>query len=175
MTVQIQRCSARRAAEQRKALGALLVDAVASGASVSFLAPLLPEEAERHWEEVEKALAHGHRELLLAERDGVVVGAVQLELASQPNARHRALVSELLVLASARRQGIGRTLLREVEELAKSHGRTLLVLDTREGDGAEQLYRRLGYLQAGRIPGYARGLAGTLEATLLFYRVLEPA
>jgi acetyltransferase len=174
VTVQIQRCSARRAAEQRKALVALLLDAVASDASVSFLAPLLPEVAEGYWEGVETELAHGHRELLLAERDGVVVGAVQLELAAQPNARHRALVAQLLVHASARRQGIGRTLMREVEELAKSHGRTLLVLDTREGDAAEQLYLALGYLRAGRIPGYARSSSGALEATVLFYRELGP-
>lgn len=173
MTVQIHRCSARRAGEQRKALVALLLDAVASDASVSF-APLLPEAAEGYWEGVETELAHGHRELLLAERDGVVVGAVQLELAAQPNARHRAEVAQLLVHASARRQGIGRTLMREVEELARSHGRTLLVLDTREGDAAEQLYLALGYLRAGRIPGYARSSSGALEATVLFYRELVP-
>jgi acetyltransferase len=173
MTVRIQRCSARRLAEQLPGLVALLLDTVASGASDSFLAPLEPEAAERYWGSVETELAHGHRELLLAERDGVVVGAVQLELAPEPNARHRALVAKLLVHASARGQGIGRTLMREVEELAKSHGRTLLVLDTREGDGAEALYRRLGYVQAGRIPGYARSPGGTLDATVLFYRVLE--
>ena len=73
MTVQIQRCSARRAAEQRKPLVALLLDAVGSGASVSFLSPLLPEVADSYWEGVEKELSHGHRELLVAERDGVVV------------------------------------------------------------------------------------------------------
>jgi acetyltransferase len=174
MTVQIHRCSARRLAEQRKGLVSLLLDAVASGASVGFVLPFESEAAERYWASVETELSHGHRELLLAERDGVVVGAVQLELMAQPNARHRAEVESLLVHASARRQGIGTTLMREVEELAKSHGRTLLVLHSPEKDAAERLYRALGYLPAGRIPGYARSSLGALEASVLFYRALEP-
>jgi acetyltransferase len=173
MTVRIQRCSARRAAEQRKALVAFFTEANSSGASVNVLTSLLPEVAERYWEGVETELAHGHRELLLAERNGVLVGAVQLELAGEANARHRAVVAELFVHTSARRQGIGRSLMAEVEELAKSHGRTLLVLETAERDAAEEFYRRLGYVQAGRIPGYARSAAGTLDAAVLFYRVLE--
>jgi acetyltransferase len=172
MTARIQRFSAHRLAEQRKALAELLVDVVASGAAVSFLAPLSSEAAEGYWRDVEQVLAQGHRELLVAERDGAVVGAVQLELAEQPNARHRAAVSKLLVHPGARRQGIGRTLLREVEELARSHGRTLLVLDTRQGDAGEALYVRLGYTLAGSIPGYARSSSGELHATLFFYREL---
>lgn len=175
MTVQIQRFSARRLAEHRKGLVALLVGVVDSGAAVSFLAPLSPQAAEGYWQDVEQALAQGHRELLVAEKDGTVVGAVQLELAEQPNARHRAAVAKLLVHPAARRQGIGRTLLREVEELARSHGRTLLVLDTRQGDAGEALYVQLGYALAGSIPGYARSSSGELHATLFFYRELAPS
>jgi acetyltransferase len=172
--VHIQRFSARRLAEQRKGLVALLIESVDSGAAVSFLAPLLPADAERYWKDVETELAHGHHELLVAERDGVVVGAVQLFLSAWPNGRHRAEVAKLLVHGSARRQGIGRSLMREVEEVARSHGRTLLVLDTREGDAGEELYRGLGYVRAGRIPGYARSSSGQLHATVLYYRELAP-
>jgi acetyltransferase len=174
MTVHIQRCSARRVAEQRKGLVALLIDIVDAGAAVSFLAPLSPEAAEHYWQDVEVALAHGQHELLVAERDGVVVGAVQLALSAWPNGRHRAEVAKLLVHGSARRQGIGRSLMREVEEVARSHGRTLLVLDTREGDAGEALYRDLGYVRAGRIPDYARSSSGELHATVLYYRELAP-
>jgi acetyltransferase len=174
VTVTIHRFSARRASDWRRPLVELLRDAVERGASVGFLPPLTPEEALAYWRGVEEALAKGHRELLVAERDGKVVGAVQLELAEQPNARHRAEVAKLLVHTQAQRQGIARELMREAEELARGHGRTLLVLDTREGDAAEQLYLRLGYVRAGAIPGYARSGAGRLETTVLFYRQLEP-
>ena len=175
MTVRLIRASARRLAEQRKALTELLVDVVAAGASVGFLRPLAQEEARAYWADVEEALAHGHRELLLAERDGILVGTVQLELAQKPNARHRAEITKLLVHTQARRQGVGRLLLQEVEKLAQSHGRTLLYLDTREGDVAEQLYRQTGYLRAGRIPAYVRDENGNYEATIVLYRLLEAA
>jgi acetyltransferase len=173
VTVTIHRFSARRMGDWRKPLVELLRDAVEGGASVGFLAPLAPEEALAYWRGVEDELAKGHRELLVAERDGKVVGAVQLELAEQPNARHRAGVAQLLVHSQAQRQGIARALMREAEELARGHGRMLLVLDTRAGDAAEQLYLRLGYVRAGAIPGYVRSGAGRLEATVVFYRQLE--
>ncbi|MGO8970816.1 MAG: N-acetyltransferase family protein [Myxococcaceae bacterium] len=175
MTVKLTRCSARRLAEQRPVLVELLRDVVADGASVGFLHPLAEEVATAYWADVEAALAHGHRELLLAEKDGVLVGTAQLELAQKPNARHRAEVTKLLVHPRARRQGVGRLLLHEVEQLARSHGRTLLFLDTREGDVAEHLYRGEGYLQAGRIPNYVRSETGRYEATILYYRLLEAA
>ncbi len=175
MTVQLIRCSARRLAEQRPVLVQLLRDVVADGASVGFLHPLAEEVATAYWVDVEAALAHGHRELLLAEKDGALVGTAQLELAQKPNARHRAEVTKLLVHPRARRQGVGRLLLQEVEQLARSHARTLLFLDTREGDVAEQLYRGAGYERAGRIPNYVRSETGRYEATILYYRLLEAA
>jgi len=175
MTVQLIRASPHRLAEQKKALAELLLDVVAAGASVGFLPPLSEAEASAYWADVEGALALGQRELLLAELDGVLVGTVQLELAQKPNARHRAEITKLLVHTRARRQGVGRLLLQEVEQLARSHGRTLLYLDTREGDVAEQLYLQAGYLRAGRIPAYVRSENGKLDATILLYRLLDAA
>ena len=175
MTVQLTRAGPRRLLEQRKGLVQLLLDVVAAGASVGFLPPLTEEEATAYWRDVEGELARGHRELLLADRDGMLVGAVQLELARQPNARHRANVQQLMVHTAARRQGVGRLLLQEVEQLARSHGRALLSVETREGDVAEQLYVQAGYLRAGRIPHYARSGTGRLDATVFYYRLLEAA
>jgi hypothetical protein len=59
-----------------------------------------------------------------------------------------------------------------VEQVARSGGRTVLVLDTRQGDSAEQLYRTLGYCEVGVIPAYARGASGTLDSTVIFYKTL---
>jgi acetyltransferase len=172
MALRIQRCSARRAAELRGPLVELLRDAVDGGASVGYLPPLGNEEAGAYWQSVEQALTGGRRELLVAELDGKVTGAAQLELAAFPNARHRAEVLKLLVHGSARRRGIGRALMRELEEVARSHGRTLLVLDTLEGHPAEQLYVALGYRRVGAIPGYARVGSGALEPTVIYYCTL---
>ena len=156
-------------------LVALLQDTVSSGASVGFLPPLSREDAERYWQDVFQDLAQHRQILLVADDAGVVVGSVQLALASKPNALHRAEVQKLFVLQSQRRRGTGRALMHAVEQVAREHGRTLLVLDTRQGDAAERLYRMLGYQEAGVIPGYARSAMGSLDATVLFYKELLPS
>src|SRR5439155_17150275 len=83
--------------------------AVESGASIGFLPPLAPGEADAYWRTVVAALRQDTRVLLVA-RDaaGAVVGSAQLELAVRPNARHRAEVAKVMVHTQARRQGIGR-------------------------------------------------------------------
>jgi ribosomal protein S18 acetylase RimI-like enzyme len=67
-----------------------------------------------------------------------------------------------------------------LESLARALGGSLLVLDTRQGDDAERLYRRIGYRAAGVIPGYARSSSGRLDGTVFMYKALaapgaEPA
>ena len=52
-----------------------------------------------------------------------------MTFAHQPNAWHRAEITKMLVLSSARRQGLGRRLLATVEQAACEAGRTLLMLD----------------------------------------------
>ncbi len=150
----------------------LLQDAVASGASIGFLPPLSEEEARAYWTAALEDLAQKKRVLLIARHSTQVVGAVQLELAAKANARHRAEVQKLCVLQQERRRGIGRLLMEAIEPIAREHGRTLLVLDTRLGDHAERLYRKAGYVEAGVIPSYARSATGTLEATIIFYKLL---
>ena len=155
---------------ERAALAALLVAVVADGASVGFLAPLDPQDAAAYW----RALPNADTVLLLAERDGAIAGTVQLRLDRRPSQRHRAEVAKLLVHPAHRRLGLGRRLVEAIEAEARRDGRWLLVLDTREGDVAEALYRSLGYLRAGRIPHYARRAEGGFDATVLYYKELSP-
>jgi len=154
-------------------LAELLQDAVHSGASVGFLPPLSHEVAREYWLAVFAEVDSGRR-LLLGALDGDrLVGSAQLELATKPNAMHRAEVQRVLVHRSVRRRGIAERLMRELEVLARGCGRSLLVLDTRHGDPAERLYQKVGYTRAGIIPGYARSADGTLDATAFYYRQLE--
>jgi hypothetical protein len=67
----------------------------------------------------------------------------------------------------------GRALMMALENEARAAGKTLLVLDTREGDPSNDLYRALGYREAGRIPGWARDAAGTVSATVFWYKPLD--
>ena len=78
-----------------------------------------------------------------------------------------------MVHTQARRQGIGRALLRAVEAEARRRGRTTLVLDTRRGDRAERLYAGVGWTLAGLIPNYARSADGRLDPSAVYYKLLE--
>jgi GNAT superfamily N-acetyltransferase len=151
----------------------LLQDAVDSGASVGFLAPLSDVDAHQYWTKIFAQVSQKGRIVLAAIYEGAIVGSVQLELASMPNAWHRAEVQKLLVLQSWRRLGIGQALMTAIEQAARQERRQLLVLDTRLGDAAERLYARMGYMRVGVIPKFALSSAGTLDTTVIFYRDLS--
>jgi ribosomal protein S18 acetylase RimI-like enzyme len=160
---------------ERPALVALLRDAVDGGASIGFLPPLGEAEAAAYWDSVVAALRDGSRVLLVARDPAAgIVGSAQLELAMRANARHRAEVSKVMVRRAARRRGIGRALMLALEREARRLGRTTLVLDTRQGDPSESLYRGLGWIEAGAIPRYAASADGTLHATVIYYRLVAP-
>jgi ribosomal protein S18 acetylase RimI-like enzyme len=149
-------------------LTALLVSCVAQGASLGFLAPLAVDAARDWWAGVPRDGVI----LFLAERKGHIVGTVQLQPAESENGAHRGEIAKLLVHPSWRRQGIARTLMMTLEDEARAASKTLLVLDTREGDPSNDLYRTLGYREAGRIPGWARDAAGTPSASVFWYKAL---
>jgi acetyltransferase len=171
--VSIQELTAAAALSLKSGLAGLLVDVVDAGASVGFLPPLGDGAASAYWDGVTAALKGGCRRLWIARAaDGGLVGTVQLDLASQANGRHRAEVTKLMVLSSARRQGIGRLLMEAAEVEARRLGRTTLVLDTRQGDPSEAFYRGMGWEPVGTIPRYARSADGTLHTTAFYYKLL---
>ncbi|RSK46178.1 GNAT family N-acetyltransferase [Hymenobacter perfusus] len=173
MSVIIRCVAAPEFRQHISALLELLRDAVDAEASVGFLPPLAAAEGQAFWEGVEAAVAAETTLLLVAEEAGQLTGTVQLVLATKPNGLHRAEISKLLVHSRAQRRGIGRQLMLAVEELARQHGRSTVVLDTLQGAGSEQLYQRLGYTAAGAIPAFARVPGGELAATVVYYKLLE--
>ncbi len=171
----IERLSPAAARREEAALVALLRDCVDSGASVGFLPPLDTAGAARYWQDVAASMEKGSRLLWVAlGRDGAVIGTVQLDLETRPNGSHRAEVMKLMVHTVVRRRGTGRALMLAAEEEARRRGRTTLVLDTRQGDPSERLYRSLGWQLAGVIPCYARSASGALDPSAFYYRLLSP-
>ena len=149
-------------------LAELLVACVADGASLGFLGPLALDAARTWW----ATFPRDGVVLLLAEQEDRVVGTVQLHAAESENGAHRGEVAKLLVHPEWRRRGVARALMSVLEGEALAAGKTLLVLDTREGDPSNDLYRALGYLEAGRIPGWARDAASNLSTTVFWYKPL---
>ena len=155
-------------------LADILVDAVAHGASVNFLAGFTHEEGRAFWRGQLPAIAGGETRLLVAEDGGRPVGTVLLFFAHQPNAPHRAEVGKMLVLSSHRRRGLGRRLLAAAEAAALQAGRTLLILDTETGSAGEMLYRRCGWTALGGIPDHSYTTGGRLAAATVFFKALGP-
>jgi ribosomal protein S18 acetylase RimI-like enzyme len=154
------------------ALAALLVDAVESGAAVSFIS-LTRDEAEDWWRKQLANAASGFIHLVARDAGGIV-GSVLIHPSWAPNQPHRADVSKLIVHRRAQRQGLGAALMAAAEREAAAVGLRLLVLDSRCGDAGERLYRRLGWSVAGIIPRYALDTDGrTAHDTVLFYKELQ--
>ncbi|MBP1994887.1 GNAT family N-acetyltransferase [Paenibacillus eucommiae] len=163
--VKIEQLSSTR--EYLNELTELLIQVVEDGASVGFLPPLQHSEAALYWEHV----LNPEVILFVAKINNQLVGTVQLHLCNKQNGSHRAEIAKLMVHLNGRRKGIGRLLMQRAEERAKQEGRSLLVLDTREGDPSNHLYASIGYIQAGRIPNYAESANGEFAATIFYYKI----
>ena len=154
-----------------RSLALLLVDAVDSGAAVSFLS--ITEEQALDWCRRQFA-APASGAIVLAARDADgIVGAVQLHPSWAPNQPHRADIAKLIVHRRGRRRGLGERLMAAVELEAAATGYRLLVLDSKRGDAGERLYRRLGWTVVGTIPRFAFDTDGkTRHDTVVFYKEL---
>ena len=120
----------------------------------------------------QRSLAERERVVLVAERDGEVVGMAHIVPSGAANATHRAEVQRVAVAAAARGAGVGRQLMRAVEEEARRRELTLLWLTTHDGSDATAFYESVGYTKLGVMPGYSRRPDGTLSPGAFYYREL---
>ncbi|WP_379135715.1 GNAT family N-acetyltransferase [Paenibacillus sp. sgz500958] len=155
--------------DTQQELSRLLMAVVDDGASIGFLPPLQETEAREYWQNV---IQPGVL-LWIARENNTIVGTIQLHFVSKPNGRHRVEIAKLMVHPQHRRKGIAGALMATVEAAAQAEKKELLVLDTREGDPSNILYLSLGYVEAGRIPYFARSGSGSLDTTVLYYKKLE--
>jgi ribosomal protein S18 acetylase RimI-like enzyme len=147
-------------------LSELLQLVVDDGASIGFLPPIKHTEAIKYWRSVLKPEVV----LFVARINNQLAGSVQLNLDTKENGSHRAEVGKLMTHPNFRRTGIGRSLMEKAEDRAKLENRSLIVLDTREGDPSNNLYQSLNYIEGGKIPYYARSANGELHTTVFYYK-----
>ena len=155
-------------------LGALLVETVAHGGSVSFMHPLAPDVARAFWAGALAAAARGERLVLGAYDGAALVGTLTLLLDCPPNQPHRAELSKMMTRLSHRGRGVATALLRQAEALAAQRQRSLLVLDTASDGGASTLYEKHGFVLAGEIPDYALKPHGGLTGTMIHWKRISP-
>ncbi|MFP2908296.1 GNAT family N-acetyltransferase [Pyxidicoccus sp. 3LFB2] len=171
--VTVRRLDAAAAAACVEALADVLIDCVEGGASVSFMLPMTREKAVTFWRGVAEGVARGERVLLVAEdREGHIIGTVQLLTALPENQPHRADIAKMLVHRRARRRGVAQRLMAAIDAAAREEGKTVLVLDTVTGGEAERLYERAGWQRVGVVPKFALMPDGAFCGTTFFYKHL---
>lgn len=155
-----------------RALAGLLVDAVESGAAVSFVLPLSLERSSAWWRDT--LAAASPRAIFLVARDTEgIAGSVQMHPAWAPNQPHRGEICKLIVHRRARGAGLGEHLMHAIEDASRDARFELLTLDAKEGGAAVRLYRRLGWTEVGTIPDFALDPDGRAKhGTVIFYKRL---
>jgi GNAT superfamily N-acetyltransferase len=116
-----------------------------------FSANTLVEVEERIIESLQAA-EEGRQVLFVAEVDGVVVGTGAFVRNTHPLHAHRAEVGGLVVHPDYRRRGIARRIVERIAETASSMGLEMLEISVRGETPAEEVYRRLGFTEWGRLP-----------------------
>lgn len=149
-----------------------LQESVNEGASLGFTAPLSSRDALDYWQSVRAQVESGARVLVAAYAQDRLIASGQLSLAPWSNGRHRAIVEKLIVCTAMRGRGIGKALLKALEDAARLHGRSLLLINARRDDPAERLYKSMGYREFGIIPGYTICADGRRQDNVCMYREL---
>ena len=117
-----------------------------------FSANTFAEVQERIAESI-RAAEEGNQLLLVAVVDGIVVGTGTLTRNTHALYAHRAEVGGLVVHPDYQRRGIARGIVASIAERAASMGLDILEVGCRGGTPAEEVYRRLGFVEYSRLPG----------------------
>lgn len=91
--------------------------------------------------------------MLVAEVEGRVIGTGTLVRNSHPLYAHRAEVVDLVVHPHHQRRGIARQIVDRIRTHAAEMGLEILEVGCRGGTLAEEVYRHLGFVECGRLPG----------------------
>lgn len=169
----IRLLSAKELIDCEPQLTAMLVETVAAGFPLGFLAPLRADHARRYWLSLLADVEIGSRIVLAAFRGDQLVGTGQLSLPPWPNAWHRAEIHKLMVRQDTQGLGVGRALMVALHKTAILHGRSLLLLTTRFGTPTQRFYRNLGYREVGVVPGYAVGVNGERFDSVTMFQELS--
>lgn len=173
LDIRIRALGAAEAEARAGELADILLDCVAGGASVSFMAGMTRQEALDFWRGVARGVAEKGRILLVAEAEPGLLGTVQVVPAGLPNQPHRSDLSKMLVHRRARGRGVGAALLQAAEAASLEAGMWLMVLDTVTGTAGDRLYSRGGWRRVGEVPDFALWPDGRLCPTTYFCKDLR--
>ncbi|KAF9870324.1 GNAT family [Colletotrichum karsti] len=150
----------------------------------TFLPPLSHEKLLGWWKERIAEVTGGTRMMLILldesepgtkARGTELMGVVMLYMPYSETGPFRGYVEKLLVSPKFRRRGAARVLMSALEGESIRMGRTLLMLDTEADSPAENVYRKFGYIEVGRVPnfGISPAVPRQLKDEVFFYKQLQ--
>lgn len=127
------------------------LDVSNAGGAVGFpFPPVSDEEMRGAMQRLVADVDSGAVALFVAEHDDELVGWVALRLNRSDLTRHWAIVERLQSRPEHRKNGVGKTLMAAVVEHARTSGLEQLRLVLRGGEGLEDFYGELGWIEIGR-------------------------
>jgi RimJ/RimL family protein N-acetyltransferase len=146
--------------------------AILEGGGFGWLKPPPRQVLENYWKGV---LLVPERRIVVGRLDGVIAGSAQLSRAPRNNEAQAfaGTLTSAFVAPWARGRGLGRGIVREIEQLARELGLVVLNLDLRDTQRAAiRLYETLGYRRWGTHPAYAR-VEGRIVPGHYYYKLLD--
>jgi GNAT superfamily N-acetyltransferase len=132
-------------------------------------------ESIRRWiPEYLRAHEAGEKVPLVAVTDGEVRGTATLVRDPHPLRRHVGDITQVVVDYRYWRRGIARGLFGELTAHATAMGIELLATSCRGGTTAETVYRRLGFVEYGRLPRGLKEASGRVFDEVFLYQSLLP-
>jgi ribosomal protein S18 acetylase RimI-like enzyme len=146
--------------------------AIVEGGGFGWLKPPPRQVLENYWKGV---LLIPDRRLVVGRLDGIIAGSALLSRAARNNEAQAfaGSVTAAFVAPWARRHGLGRGIIREIERQARDMGLRMLNLDLRATQRAAiGLYETLGYRRWGTHPVYAE-VDGQIIPGHYYYKRLD--
>ena len=134
------------------------------GASVEGIHAWIPEDL--------RAYEAGEKLPPVAVVDGEVAGAATLVRKPHHLRRHIGDVQGVVVAQRYWRRGIARRLIEALRARAAGMGLDILEISCRGGTTAETVYRRLGFVEYGRLPSGIKEPSGKVFDEVYFYLAL---
>jgi GNAT superfamily N-acetyltransferase len=124
--------------------------------TIGFPGPIDDETGYALLRQLNSDLETGHRYVLIAEKDGEVVGQLIMTPNSSPNHRHIVELTRGIIDPSFRGGGLALRAFEEVARKCEELGREVICLDVRAGTMAAMWWQHFGFKPFGLLPDYSR-------------------